>query len=79
MEARVKKWGNSLGIRIPSSMAEDIGLQEDSVVDLQSVSGKLVISPKKKKYVVEELLAQVNEENCHNETDWGGPVGKEIW
>lgn len=28
---------------------------------------------------LQELLDQVTPENCHDETDWGGSVGKEVW
>ena len=79
MEARIKKWGNSLGLRIPRSLAADIGLQEDVAVDLRIQSGQLVIVPKTKKYELDELLAQIKPTNVHNQTDWGLPVGKELW
>lgn len=77
MEARVKKWGNSLGVRIPRSVANDVGLHEDSVVDLKSENGQLVISPKGKTYNLDDLLAQVTPENIHPETAWGRAIGKE--
>jgi len=28
---------------------------------------------------LEELVAQITPENRYEETDWGPPVGKEIW
>ena len=79
MEARVKKWGNSLGIRIPRALAEDVGLKENAVVDLTSEGGQLWIRPQKRTYLLNELLAQVTDDNIHSETNWGGPVGKELW
>jgi len=79
VEARLKKWGNSLGVRIPQSIAKDIGLTEDSVVDLRAEDGRLVIRPKAKSYKLNELLAQVTDTNVHPETNWGPPIGKEIW
>ena len=79
MEARIKRWGNSLGLRIPRAMAEDLGLKEDSVVELQNEAGQLVIHPKRKSYKLDELLAQVSSHNLHPETDWGPAIGKEEW
>ncbi len=79
MEARVRKWGNSLGIRIPQSIAEDIGISQDCAVSLEVEDGQLVVRPLEKKYTLQELLAKVTPDNIHNETDWGKPVGKEIW
>ena len=45
MRAKVQKWGNSLGIRIPKALAQEVGLETDSEVDLAALDGKLVISP----------------------------------
>jgi antitoxin MazE len=33
----------------------------------------------KRKYDLDELLAGVKPTNLHGETDFGGPVGKEVW
>ncbi len=79
MESQVKKWGNSLGIRIPQSFAVQIGLQENSIVDLELKSGKLIIKPKSGKYSLDQLLSQVTTDNVHHETDWGHAVGNEEW
>ena len=79
MESRVKKWGNSLGIRIPQSVASGVGLSENSVVDLQVQQGQIIIRPRHKRYDLDELLAQVRPDNIHCETEWGSPVGKEVW
>jgi antitoxin MazE len=79
MEARVRKWGNSLGIRIPSWLAKDIGLEENSAVELKVEAGRLIIQPKQTTYTLDELLSKVIKDNVHSAIDWEGPVGKEIW
>lgn len=43
---QVQKWGNSLGIRIPKSLASKVGIEERSQVDLNVEDGYLVIKPK---------------------------------
>lgn len=79
MESQVKKWGNSLGIRIPQSFAIQIGLQENSLVDLELKSGQLIIKPKSRRYSLDQLLSKVTTSNVHEETDWGYAVGNEEW
>jgi len=80
MEIRVKKWGNSLALRIPKPLAVEVGLEDSSPVELSLMDGRLVITP-----VVEPelslatLLAQVTEENLHGEVDTGPAVGGEVW
>ena len=34
MRTRIQKWGNSLGLRIPKSFAEEAGVEAGSDVDL---------------------------------------------
>ncbi len=80
METRVSKWGNSLALRIPRPLAIEAGLDENSSVELSLVEGKLVISPRHQvKYNLEQLLAQVTEENIHYEVDTGPALGEEVW
>ena len=31
------------------------------------------------KPTLEELVARITDENRHPETDWGEPVGEEVW
>jgi len=77
----LKKWGNSLAIRVPTGLLAELNLSENSTVDLRVEDGKLIIAPLQKrkwKYSLEELLAGVSEENIHPETDWGSVVGEEL-
>lgn len=80
MNVKIKKWGNSLAVRIPKSFAQEVELTSESTVDLAVQKGKLVIDPKPKaKYSLQDLLEGVTKENLHGETDWGEPVGREEW
>ena len=80
MRTRVQKWGNSLALRIPKPFATEIGLQRDSPVDVSLVDGRLVIAPAvEPTFTLECLLAQVNEDNLHDEIEIGAAVGKEVW
>jgi antitoxin MazE len=80
MKSKIQKWGNSLAIRIPKSFAIQTEIEQDSIIDLSVIDGKIIVEPKKQKpkYNLAELLEEINEENIHSETDWDKPVGKEI-
>lgn len=77
MQSHVTKWGNSLGIRIPLSLAKEIGLGEGTQVDIRVENDTIIIH--KKKYSLEALLSQVTPENIHGEVGTGPSVGREAW
>ena len=80
METRVQKWGNSLALRIPKALADQVGLEEGSAVDLLLEDQRLVIARKTpRRYSLKSLLAKVTDRNRHGEVDTGGPVGAEAW
>jgi antitoxin MazE len=75
----INKWGNSLGVRIPQPVANQLGFTAGTIVTMEVVDNKIVISPVKKKYQLDELLAGITPESIDGEYDWGEPVGKEVW
>ena len=80
MITKIRKWGNSLGVRIPKSVAQDAEVTEGACVDLKLEDGRLVITPvDKRRYRLGDLLAQVTRENLHAEVDTGRAVGRETW
>jgi len=79
MQAKIKKWGNSLALRIPKSFALNANIKQDELVDISIDKEKIIITPiRQKEYSLDELLASVTEDNLHGEFDTGVPVGKEI-
>ena len=80
MRVRVQKWGNSLALRIPKPFAEDAEVKEGAILNLSVIEGKLVAAPvQRKKFMLKQLLSKVTKSNIHRETDFGPPVGREIW
>jgi len=79
MRTQVSKWGNSLGVRIPKAYAEELGLSEGASVEVKLSGRKLVLAPARPEYELEQLVAGITPQNCHGETDWSEPVGKETW
>ncbi len=80
MTTRVQKWGNSLALRIPKPLATEVGLQDNSPVELSLCDGKLVITPAAKPAIsLDDLLAKVTKKNLHGEVDTGPARGGEAW
>jgi len=80
VRTRVKKWGNSLAVRIPRSFAAEVGLEADADVEMALVDGSLVITSMERGDArLAELLARVNADNVHDEIDSGAAVGGEAW
>ena len=79
MVTRVRKWGHSLGLRIPKSFAAAVKVGEGSAVELSVEEEALVVRPARPRYSLEELLAGVTTRNVHRELDSGAPRGREVW
>ncbi len=80
MLTKVQKWGNSLALRIPKAFATDAQLVNDSVVEVSLIDGQIVIKPvTMSNWTLEQLLAGINNNNIHHETDTGNAIGNEIW
>jgi antitoxin MazE len=80
MLAKIQKWGNSLALRIPSSMAKQLGIHQNTFVKIIEKGDKIIVEPiKKPRYTLQEMLSQINEENLHQEQNFGDSVGKEVW
>ena len=80
MEARIEQWGNSLALRIPPSVAQQMALAADVAVSLEIRDGKLSVWPAGPPPVtLEQLLAGVTPDNLHREVNTGPAVGGEAW
>jgi antitoxin MazE len=80
MQTRVQKWGNSLGVRIPRSLAEEVGVGPGSEVSLSVLEGELIVKPVfPARFKLDDLLAAITPENIHSAVDIGEAVGVEIF
>lgn len=77
MEAKIQKWGNSLGIRIPIGISKELSLENGSIVDITENDNHILIKPVKKRSL-EDLLSKVTDDNIHDEISFGKPAGKEL-
>jgi antitoxin MazE len=76
---QIAKWGNSLGLRLPKSVAREAQLDEGDTVDVSVKNGAIVIRPSRPTYSLEDLVAKITPRNRHDESDWGPSVGRESW
>lgn len=85
MEARLQKWGNSDGIRIPSSFLKSLNLKTNDKVELIQKEDVIIISKPKKRHLTLEERIEMFENLSDNEKgnvesyDWGEDLGKEIF
>ncbi len=79
MKTKLSKWGNSLAVRIPSSVAAQASLAAGSSFEVEYANGALLLTPLEDEPGLDELLEKITPENLHEEVDWGAPVGKEVW
>ena len=80
MRTRVKKWGNSLALRIPKSFADEVGLEKESPVEVSLEDGRLIVSPVAVPHpTLAQLLSGVTKDNLHREEDTGPAAGDEAW
>ena len=79
MGTTVRKWGNSLGIRIPRAIAEQLDLVEGSEVDFETVGGVLSLVPRRRSRVrLKDLLQQAKGPSPHRDLDRNRRVGREL-
>jgi len=80
MKSQIQKWGNSLSIRIPKAFANEVGLEQNDIVELSLSEGKLIITPASKSpFSLEELVDGITANNIHGEVDMGLAEGLEVW
>ena len=84
MESRLQKWGNSSGIRIPSSFLKSLGLKNDDKIEIIQEEDSIIISKPKKRHLTLEERIEMYEKASDSEKgnietyDWGEDLGKEI-
>lgn len=84
-EARttIRKWGNSMGVRLPRAVLNRARLAEGTTVKIEQTPKGILLTPTKKpkgkrKYTLRELCKGMTPTKSHPEFDWGGAVGLEV-
>ncbi len=80
MKTTAQKWGNSLAIRVPKSVAIQVGLKAQDDLGIEVQDGNVVLKPQLRRvYHLDDLVNRITPKNLHTEIDTGAPVGREIW
>jgi antitoxin MazE len=78
MTKKIKKWGNSLAIRIPKEEASLLGIFEGDEVTIEKRKNTLIIRSKERN--LQEMVDRINSKNKHSlEFLEENNKGKEIW
>lgn len=78
MTVAIKKWGNSLALRIPKDIAQTLHIENNSTLKLSIKNNTLVIEPQNET-LLESLVAGIDSSNLHTEVSTGKVVGNEEW
>ncbi|AXH11958.1 AbrB/MazE/SpoVT family DNA-binding domain-containing protein [Halarcobacter bivalviorum] len=81
MTAKISKWGNSQGLRVPKDIMESLQLHIGDNVNITIVDGKAIIEPVRQDipdYDLNELVSKVPEDYKANE-EFDTTIGKEEW
>lgn len=76
---RISKWGNSLGLRLPKSVAREVRVGAGDRVEVSVENGAIVARPGGPRYSLDDLVGRITTRNRHRETEWARPVGHEMW
>lgn len=82
MQTTIQKWGNSQGLRIGKELLKEAELEVGDAVEVSVRAGIILIAPQRQirgKYKLEDLIARMPKSRRPRDTDWGAPVGKEVW
>ena len=75
----MRKWGNSIGVRIPAGILTELNLSAEKKVNVRAEAGRIIIEPIiDSQETLEQLLGQITPDNVHSEIDFGQSVGKEL-
>ncbi len=79
METSVKKWGKSLGIRIPAEFANQANISEGSKVNIVMKKKRIeIMALETDEKSLKDILNKISPENRHEEIDSGVAVGNEF-
>ncbi len=76
-KSRVSKLGCGLAVRIPKTVVEQWGVDEGSVIEIISHGEDVLL--RKRRYSLDNLIADMDRDRQGPVQDWGSPHGSETW
>ena len=80
MATQITKWGNSLAVRLPRRVADEAKLKQGDTVEIVVPgAGRVEVRVRKQRRSLKQLVNDITAENLHAASEWGKPVGRELW
>lgn len=78
-KVQLKSWGNSVGLRIPKNILEDLGLEVDSMLEIHVDKKKktIVLKPEENFTPYEKLMLKSKDTNVRKKVVWNRVEGEE--
>ncbi len=80
MQAQVRAWGNSQGIRLPKEVLTEAGIALNEMLNITVKNGTIQLEKTFRHKTLEERAMEFDGKlNLDGEADWDVPVGREVW
>lgn len=80
MQAQVREWGNSQGIRLSKEILNSAGIAVNEVLDVTVSNGMITLIKPFRHKTLEERAAEFDGKLLlDGEYNWGDAVGREVW
>ena len=80
MQAQVREWGNSQGIRLSKEILNSAGIAVNEVLDVAVSNGMITLIKPFRHKTLEERAAEFDGKlMLDGEYNWGDAVGREVW
>ncbi len=82
MVTRIRRWGNSQGIRISKQLLATAAIAVGDEIEVAVQDGTIVLRPLRRvrgRYDLRDLVEDIPDGQAGGEIDWGPPVGREVW
>lgn len=80
MQAQIKAWGNSQGIRLSKDILQAANISINEILDVKVSNGAITLVKPFRHKTLEERAAEFDGKlNLDGEFDWGEPIGREAW
>ena len=76
MHVQIAKWGNSLGLRLPRALADEVGVTAGERVEITAEAGVLVVRPLRPRWTLVDLLTNMTPDAMAQAFDWGDGAGR---
>ena len=80
MQAQVKEWGNSQGVRLSKEILRSAGIELNEILEVSASNGVITLTKSFQHKTLEDRASEYGGKlNLDGEYDWGEPVGREAW